>query len=100
MAIPLFDNEIYTAVGVVEIVPGPGSLGPQPHLLDSFSVERILLETRLHEALEESALLGFRSGDRPDVVQYLVEAVNHSNGSLCLWSSWPTTCNWCSRGRD
>ena len=76
----LFRDQVDADIRAVEIRPGRRPFGPQPHIGEAVTIERILLEIRLHQPLEQAALLDFGAGDGPDVIEYAPEAVGHGLG--------------------
>ena len=85
-ALALLRDQVDAGIRAVETRPGRRPLGPQPDFGEAVAIERILLEIRLHQPLEQAALLDFGAGDGPDVIEYALEAVGHRLIPLCLRS--------------
>ena len=77
----LLGHEVDARIGAVEIRSCGGPFGPEPDVGETFAVERVVEEIRLHQPLEEAPLLRLGVGDGPEVVQRSLEAAAQGSGS-------------------
>ena len=83
----LLGNEVDARIGAVEVRSHGGPFGPEPDVGETFPVERVVEEIRLHQPLEEAPFLGLGVGDGPDVVQCSLEAAVQCSGSFAFFGA-------------